>query len=141
MKNLVFLLIMVSMNALAQVSERGDTNIVMPKKLFIQDNVQRIIYDYTQSEDLGLIEMHAPAGWTEPIIKAQFEIRGIVSEGTLGLEFENGTKTMTKGQGFFIPKNTLVRIFNAGQDDLILVEVLRPAYKKELVQELSDFTQ
>lgn len=141
MKNLVFLLIMVSINALAQVSERGDSNVVVPKKLFIQDNVQRIIYDYTQSEDLGLIEMHAPAGWTEPIIKAQFEIRGIVSEGTLGLEFENGTKTMTKGQGFFIPKNTLVRIFNAGQNDLILVEVLRPAYKKELVQELSDFTQ
>ena len=54
---------------------------------------------------------------------------------------ENGTKTMTKGQGFFIPKNTLVRIFNAGQDELVLVEVLRPAYKKELVQELSDFTQ
>lgn len=126
---------------MAQVSERGDSNVVVPKKLFIQDNVQRIIYDYTQSEDLGLIEMHAPAGWTEPIIKAQFEIRGIVSEGTLGLEFENGTKTMTKGQGFFIPKNTLVRIFNAGQDELILVEVLRPAYKKELVQELSDFTQ
>ena len=141
MKNLVFLLIMVSINALAQVSERGDSNVVVPKKLFIQDNVQRIIYDYTQSEDLGLIEMHAPPGWTEPIIKAQFEIRGIVSEGTLGLEFENGTKTMTKGQGFFIPKNTLVRIFNAGQNELILVEVLRPAYKKELVQELSDFTQ
>ena len=31
------------------------------------------------------------------------------------------------------------RIFNAGVDELILIEVLRPAYKKELVQEFKNF--
>ena len=43
------------------------------------------------------------------------------------------------GDGFVIPKNTRVRIFNAGVGELILIEALRPAYKKELVQEFKNF--
>jgi mannose-6-phosphate isomerase-like protein (cupin superfamily) len=43
------------------------------------------------------------------------------------------------GDGFVIPKNTRVRIFNPGVGELILIEVLRPAYKKELVQEFKNF--
>jgi len=83
--------------------------------------------------------MHAPFGWTEPIIKAQFEIRGIVLKGVLGLQYDNNTQTIISGNGFIIPKNTLVRIFNAGEVELVLIEVLRPAYKKELVQEFKSF--
>ena len=111
----------------------------MQKKLLIQDNVERVIYDYTQSDEMGLIKMHAPFGWTEPIIKAQFEIRGIVLKGMLGLQYNNSELKIISGDGFVIPQNTRVRIFNAGVDELILIEVLRPAYKKELVQEFKNF--
>ena len=83
--------------------------------------------------------MHAPFGWAEPIIEAQFEIRGIVLKGLLGLEYENSEEHIISGNGFVIPKNTRVRIFNAGKEELILVEVLRPAYKKELVLEFENF--
>lgn len=114
-------------------------NTVLAKKLLIQDNVERVIYDYTQSDEMGLIKMHAPFGWTEPIIEAQFEIRGIVLKGLLGLEYENSEEHIVRGDGFVIPKNTRVRIFNAGEEELILIEVLRPAYKKELVQKFKDF--
>ncbi len=114
-------------------------NTVVAKKLLIQDNVERVIYDYTQSDEMGLIKMHAPFGWTEPIIEAQFEIRGIVLKGLLGLEYENSEEHIARGDGFVIPKNTRVRIFNAGEEELILIEVLRPAYKKELVQKFKDF--
>ena len=114
-------------------------NTVLAKKLLIQDNVERVIYDYTQSDEMGLIKMHAPFGWTEPIIEAQFEIRGIVLKGLLGLEYENSEEHIARGDGFVIPKNTRVRIFNAGEEELILIEVLRPAYKKELVQKFKDF--
>ena len=100
---------------------------------------RRTIYDYTQSDDMGLIKMHAPFGWTEPIIEAQFEIRGIVLKGLLGLEYENSEEHIVSGNGFVIPNNTRVRIFNAGQEELILIEVLRPAYKKELVQQFKSF--
>ena len=31
--------------------------------------------------------MHAPVNWTELIIEAEFEIKGIVLSGTVGLEF------------------------------------------------------
>ena len=78
-------------------------------------------------------------GWTEPIIKAQFEIQGIVLKGLLGLQYENGEQNIVSGNGFVIPKNTVVRIFNAGEGELILIEVLRPAYKKELVQKIKNF--
>ena len=114
-------------------------NTVLAKKLLIQDNVERVIYDYTQSDEMGLIKMHAPFGWTEPIIEAQFEIRGIVLKGLLGLEYENSEEHIVRGDGFIIPKNTRVRIFNAGEEELILIEVLRPAYKKELVQKFKYF--
>ena len=83
--------------------------------------------------------MHAPIGWTEPIIKAQFEIRGIVLSGQLGLEFKEGIKKITNNNGFLIPANTKVRIFNAGTEELILIEVLRPGYKIKLVENFNNF--
>jgi len=83
--------------------------------------------------------MHAPYGWSEPIIKAQFEIRGIVLKGILGLQYEEGKQNIVNGNGFVIPKNTVVRIFNAGEGELVLIEVLSPSYKKELVQVFKNF--
>lgn len=139
MKKIIYLLICISFNSFSQSKNETKKSTVVAKKLLIQDNVERIIYDYTQSDEIGLIKMHAPLGWTEPIIKAQFEIRGIVLKGVLGLQYDNNTQTIISGNGFIIPKNTLVRIFNAGEVELVLIEVLRPAYKKELVQEFKSF--
>ena len=110
-----------------------------PKKIIIQDNVERYLYDYTQTDALGFNKMHAPVNWTEPIIEASFEIRGIVLNGTLGLEFKEGVKKIPSSKGFLIPNNTRVRIFNAGLEELVLIEVLRPGYQKELVTFFEDF--
>ena len=139
MKKIIYLLICISFNSFSQSKNETKKSTVVAKKLLIQDNVERVIYDYTQSDDIGLIKMHAPLGWTEPIIKAQFEIRGIVLKGILGLQYDNSEQKIIIGDGFVIPKNTRVRIFNAGESELILIEVLRPAYKKELVQEFKNF--
>ena len=46
-----------------------------PKKIIIQDNVERYLFDYTQTDELGFNKMHAPVNWTEPVIEAAFEIR------------------------------------------------------------------
>ncbi|MDB9723911.1 hypothetical protein OAC31_01940 [Polaribacter sp.] len=139
MKKILYLLVCISFTSCSQsISEIGKSTVVA-KKLLIQDNVERVIYDFTQADEMGLIKMHAPFGWTEPIIKAQFEIRGIVLKGMLGLQYDNSEQKIISGDGFVIPKNTRVRIFNAGQEELILIEVLRPAYKKELVQEFKNF--
>ena len=139
MKKILYLLVCISFTSCSQSISKIGKSTVVAKKLLIQDNVERVIYDYTQSDEMGLIKMHAPFGWTEPIIKAQFEIRGIVLKGVLGLQYDNNTQTIISGNGFIIPKNTLVRIFNAGEVELVLIEVLRPAYKKELVQEFKSF--
>ena len=139
MNNLLYLLLFISFISFAQSKNETVKSTVIAKTLLIQDNIERTIYDYTQSDDMGLIKMHAPFGWTEPIIEAQFEIRGIVLKGLLGLEYENSEEHIVSGNGFVIPNNTRVRIFNAGQEELILIEVLRPAYKKELVQQFKSF--
>ncbi len=135
MNNFRYLLLLISFTSFSQSNNETGKSTIIPKTLLIQDNIQRVIYDYSQSGELGLIKMHAPFGWEEPIIVAQFEIRGIVLEGLLGLEYENSEEHIVSGNGFVIPKNKRVRIFNAGEDELILIEVLRPAYKKELVQQ------
>jgi hypothetical protein len=139
MNKIIYFFILTSLSLYSQSENEIEKSTIVAKKILIQDNVERVIFDYTQSDQMGLIEMHAPFGWTEPIIKAQFEIRGIVLKGVLGLQYDNNTQTIISGNGFIIPKNTLVRIFNAGEVELVLIEVLRPAYKKELVQEFKSF--
>ena len=122
-------------------SEKANYNdyVITPKKIIINDNVERHLFDYSISDEIGLNKMHAPVGWTEPIIKAKFEIRGIVLSGVLGLEFEEGVKKIPSSNGFLIPNNTKVRIFNAGSEELVLIEVLRPGYQKELVRFFEGF--
>ena len=139
MRNLFYLLLFIPFTSFSQIKNEAEKSTIIAEKLLIQDNIERVIYDYTQSDGMGLIKMHAPFGWTEPIIEAQFEIRGIVLKGLLGLEYESIKEYIVIGNGFVIPKNTRVRIFNAGEEELILIEVLRPAYKKELVQEYKNF--
>tara|TARA_B100000767_G_C19656199_1_gene488994 strand:+ start:75 stop:500 length:426 start_codon:yes stop_codon:yes gene_type:complete len=141
MRKILLLLLFIPLLSFSQEAKEIDKqdHLIVPKKIVIQDNVERMIIDYTQSEELGLFKMLAPVGWTEPIIEAQFEIRGIVLKGLLGLEYENSEEHIVSGNGFVIPKNTRVRIFNAGEEELILIEVLRPAYNKEFVQKFSSF--
>ena len=139
MKKILYLLVCISFTSCSQSISKIGKSTVVAKKLLIQDNVERVIYDYTQSDEMGLIKMHAPFGWTEPIIKAQFEIRGIVLKGMLGLQYDDSEQKIISGDGFVIPKNTRVRIFNAGDGELVLIEVLSPSYKKELVQEFKNF--
>jgi hypothetical protein len=110
-----------------------------PVKVTIQDNVERYLFDYTRSDDLGLNEMHAPVGWAEPIIEAEFVIRGIVMSGSLGLQFKDSTVIITENRGFYIPRGKRVRIFNSGEEELVLIEVLTPAYKPQSVRQFDQF--
>ena len=49
------------------------------------------------------------------------------------------TAKFNVNEGFVIPKNTKVRIHNAGNVPLHLVEILRPGYKESLVKEYESF--
>ena len=107
--------------------------LINPRILKIQDNLERTILDYSVDDDLGMNQMLAPVGWTEPIVALGYELRGIVISGALGLEFHNETVVFQVDQGFVIPSDTKVRIHNAGNTPLHLVEVLRPGHKDSLV--------
>ena len=121
------------------VSTSVDSFRIAPKTIHIKDNVARSLLDYTTSDELGLNQMFAPVGWTEPIVRLQFELRGIVLGGKLGLEFADGTRVFEKNEGFIVPANTKVRIFNAGASDLHLIEVLRPAYTEQHTEVFDSF--
>lgn len=112
---------------------------VTPRSILIMDNVERTILDYTISDELGLNQMFAPVGWTEPIVRLQFELRGIVIGGTLGLQFAEETHVFEKDDGFIVPANTKVRIFNAGSSGLRLIEVWRPAYTEQRAEIFDSF--
>jgi mannose-6-phosphate isomerase-like protein (cupin superfamily) len=83
--------------------------------------------------------MIAPKDWTEPIVELSYETRGVVLQGTLGLAFFNETLYFKTDEGFVIPKNTKVRIFNAGSTTLKILEILRPAYKADKVKTHQSF--
>ena len=136
-----FVLVFISfLVATPQTTSTSDDSLrIAPKTIQITDNVARSLLDYTTSDELGLNQMFAPAGWTEPIVRLQFELRGIVLGGTLGLEFAEGTRVYDKNDGFIVPANTKVRIFNAGASDLHLIEVLRPAYTEQRAEVFDSF--
>ena len=113
--------------------------LINPRILKIQDNLERTILDYSVDDDLGMNQMLAPVGWTEPIVALGYELRGIVISGALGLEFHNETVVFQVDQGFVIPSDTKVRIHNAGITPLHLVEVLRPGHKDSLVTVFESF--
>lgn len=113
--------------------------LINPRVLKIQDNVERTILDYSVDDDLGMNQMLAPVGWTEPIVALGYELRGIVISGTLGLEFHNELVLFQVDQGFVIPSDTKVRIHNGGITPLHLVEVLRPGHKDSLVTVFESF--
>lgn len=112
---------------------------IVPKEIKIKDNLQRTILDYSVTDDLGIIQMIAPKDWTEPIVELSYETRGVVLQGTLGLAFFNETLYFKIDEGFVIPKNTKVRIFNAGSTTLKILEILRPAYKADKVKTHQSF--
>ena len=129
MKILIFLIFLSHVSfALSE-----DFQLINPRILKIQDNLERTILDYSVDDDLGMNQMLAPVGWTEPIVALGYELRGIVISGALGLEFHNETVVFQVDQGFVIPRDTKVRIHNAGNTPLHLVEVLRPGHKDSLV--------
>ena len=137
----VFVLVFISfIEATPQAISTSDDSLrITPRAIQIMDNVARSLLDYTTSDELGLNQMFAPTGWTEPIVRLQFELRGIVIDGTLGLQFANGTRVFKKDEGFIVPANTKVRIFNAGASDLHLIEVLRPAYTEQRAEVFDSF--
>ena len=136
MKKLLTLLLL---SPLAFADDISEYQRITPKELKIQDNLERTILDYSTSDELGMNQMLAPVGWTEPIVSLEFELRGIVIAGVLGLEFMEETAKFNVNEGFVIPKNTKVRIHNAGNVPLHLVEILRPGYKESLVKEYESF--
>ncbi len=46
---------------------------------------------------------------------------------------------IVKNNGFYIPNGERVRIFNSGEEELILIEVLTPAYKQQRVRQFDHF--
>ncbi len=139
MKKHVVTFLLSSIGLTTMISQENYDYKIVPKIITIKDNVNRQILDYTKSKDIGMIEMIAPKDWTEPILGLNFETTGIVINGKLGLQFKNETLYFSKNEGFVIPKNKRVRIFNGGDKELRIIEIMRPAFQENLVQRFTSF--
>ena len=136
MKKLLTLLLL---SPLAFAENISEYQRITPIELKIQNNLERTILDYSTSDELGVNQQLAPVDWTGPIVSLEFELRGVVIAGVLGLEFKKETAKFNVNEGFVIPKNTKFRNHNAGNVPLHFVEILRPGYKESLVKEYESF--
>jgi hypothetical protein len=136
MKKLLTLLLL---SPLAFAENISEYQRITPIELKIQNNLERTILDYSTSDELGVNQQLAPVDWTGPIVSLEFELRGVVIAGILGLEFKEETAKFNVNEGFVIPKNTRFRNHNAGNVPLHFVEILRPGYKESLVKEYESF--
>ena len=136
MKKLLTLLLL---SPLAFAENISEYQRITPIELKIQNNLERTILDYSTSDELGVNQQLAPVDWTGPIVSLEFELRGVVIAGILGLEFKEETAKFNVNEGFVIPKNTRFRNHNAGNAPLHFVEILRPGYKESLVKEYESF--
>jgi len=62
MNKIIYFFILTSLSLYSQSENEIEKSTIVAKKILIQDNVERVIFDYTQSDEMGLIEMHAPFG-------------------------------------------------------------------------------
>ena len=136
MKKLLTLLLL---SPLAFAENISEYQRITPIELKIQNNLERTILDYSTSDELGVNQQLAPVDWTGPIVSLEFELRGVVIAGILGLEFKEETAKFNVNEGFVITKNTRFRNHNAGNVPLHFVEILRPGYKESLVKEYESF--
>ena len=124
MKKLLTLLLL---SPLAFGEDISEYQRITPIELKIQNNLERTILDYSTSDELGVNQQLAPVGWTGPIVSLEFELRGVVIAGILGLEFKEETAK------FNIDRKLLQRDLNDGfsggekkRNELIQLLMLQP---------------
>ena len=86
---------------------------------------------------LGIITIIYPITLKQRFYNTDFPLL-LISTGLFYYIIYTGNQ-ISRNEGFVIPKNKRVRIFNGGDKELRIIEILRPAFKDNLVQKFTSF--
>lgn len=87
----------------------------------------------TKTENVSIAHMHALGFWSEVGQRPDFDEYTLVLEGTLRVEFRDGSVEIRKGQAIIAQKGEWVRYSNPMADDLRYISVCIPAFSPQRV--------
>lgn len=98
----------------------------------------KIILEYfgnatTNSEEISIAHMVAPAGWSEPFQNPEFDEYTLVSKGKKLFEVDGKKITVHAGESILIKKGSRVRYSNPFQEPCEYWSVCLPAFSMEKV--------
>lgn len=109
---------------------RTDPAIIdVPGGKLIAEHVGRVA---TGTETMSVAHMTAPAGWSEPAQRPDFDEVTLVVSGEVLVEHEGGTTRVTAGQSIVTRAGERVR-YSTGPDGAEYVAVCTPAFAPDTV--------
>lgn len=111
--------------------ELNDTPSIIdvPGGKVIAEHVGRVA---TGTNTMSVAHMKAPAGWSEPAQRPEFDEVTLVIAGTVVVEHDGGTTTVTAGQSIVIGAGERVR-YSTGADGAEYVAICTPAFAPDTV--------
>lgn len=101
----------------------------VPGGKVIHEHVGRV---NTGHDAVSVAHMVAPAGWSEPAQRPDFDEVTLVLKGVVLVEHEGGTITVEAGQSIVTTAGERVR-YSCGPDGAEYVAICRPAFSAESV--------
>lgn len=87
----------------------------------------------TNSEEISIAHMIAPAGWSEPFQNPEFDEYTLVSRGKKLFEVDGNKITVQAGESILIKKGSRVRYSNPFEEPCEYWSVCLPAFSVEKV--------
>ena len=111
--------------------ELNDTPSIIdvPGGKVIAEHVGRVA---TGSEAMSVAHMKAPGDWSEPAQRPEFDEVTVVVSGTVLVEHDGGTTTVTAGQSIVTRAGERVR-YSTGPDGAEYVAICTPAFAPDTV--------
>jgi mannose-6-phosphate isomerase-like protein (cupin superfamily) len=109
-----------------------------PTRITAAGNKPKLIDEYVgrvniREERLSVAHMRSPSGWVEPGQRPEFDEYTVVLAGSLTVEHEGGTLTVTAGQAVLTRGGEWVRYSTPGSEGAEYIAVCLPAFSPETV--------
>lgn len=87
----------------------------------------------TNTQELSLAYMFAPAGWIEPFQTPDFDEITLIIKGKKQIEIDNQKIILNQGESILVRKGTRVRYSNPFEEPVEYISICIPAFSVKLV--------
>ena len=114
------------------------TIIIKPTKIEENGDKVKIVEEYiglanSNTENVSIAHMHAPAGWLDIGQCSEFDEFVIVLKGILRIEFRGGVLDVNAGQAAIMRKGEWIRYGNPSPEGAEYISVCVPAFSPKIV--------